>query len=206
MRRRHAADVDDLLCRVVDDDWYVKILKFKLGAEGQRTRPEKNMKVTMPLVPHPDVIEERLATFPLATFKVGEVVFLAGSRSDHLLFLKKGAVAVVKDGIEVARVTQRNAVFGELSVLLDQPHTADVRAVEASQFHVAGANLLVQDPFVHLYVTAILARRLNAANRFLVELKMQLAADQRGPVVEKTIKKMEGLLGQNSITDLALLT
>jgi CRP-like cAMP-binding protein len=38
-------------------------------------------------------------------------------------------------------------VFGELSVLLDQPHTADVRALEASQFYVAdAATLLRVDP------------------------------------------------------------
>jgi hypothetical protein len=35
-------------------------------------------------------------------------------------------------------------VFGELSVLLDQPHTADVRALEASQFHVADAADILQ--------------------------------------------------------------
>ena len=34
-------------------------------------------------------------------------------------------------------------MFGELSVLLDQPHTADVRARKASQFHVADAATLV---------------------------------------------------------------
>ena len=34
-------------------------------------------------------------------------------------------------------------MFGELSVLLDQPHTADVRARKASQFHVVDAATLV---------------------------------------------------------------
>jgi hypothetical protein len=33
-------------------------------------------------------------------------------------------------------------VFGELSVLLDQPHTADVRALEVSQFQRAPATKL----------------------------------------------------------------
>jgi CRP-like cAMP-binding protein len=163
------------------------------------------MEIAMPLIPHPDVIEERLAALPVATFQIGEAVFLAGSRTDQLLFLKKGAVAIVKDDVEIARVTQSNAVFGELSVLLDQPHTADVRAVATSQFHVASADLLAQDPFVLLYVTAILARRLNAANRVLVELKTQLKADQRG-LVEKTVETMEGILGPYGVTDLALLT
>jgi CRP-like cAMP-binding protein len=33
-------------------------------------------------------------------------------------------------------------VFGELSVLLDEPHTADVRALEVSQFQRAPATKL----------------------------------------------------------------
>ena len=98
----------------------------------------------MPLIPDPDLIEESLAALPLAKFQRGEVVLLAGSRSEQLLFLKTGTVAVVKDGIEIARVTESGAVFGELSVLLNQPHTADVRAVEPSQFHVARADILAR--------------------------------------------------------------
>jgi hypothetical protein len=35
-----------------------------------------------------------------------------------------GAVAVLRDGVEIAAVTEPGAVFGELSVLLDQPHAA----------------------------------------------------------------------------------
>jgi CRP/FNR family cyclic AMP-dependent transcriptional regulator len=52
-----------------------------------------------------------------------------------------------KNGVEIATVTEPGAVFGELSVLLDQPHTADVRALEASQFYVADAATLLRiDP------------------------------------------------------------
>ena len=63
------------------------------------------------------------------------------------MIVSAGAVAVVKEGVEIAGVTEPGAVFGELSVLLDQPHTADVRALEASQFHVAdAATILRVDP------------------------------------------------------------
>jgi hypothetical protein len=45
------------------------------------------------------------------------------------------------------RPRSRGAVFGELSALLDQPHTTDVHAIEPSQFHVADAvTLLTHDP------------------------------------------------------------
>ena len=51
----------------------------------------------------------------------------AGSRSGRLLILRNGAVAIIKDAIEIAKVAEPGAVFGELSALLDQPHTAGVR-------------------------------------------------------------------------------
>ena len=40
----------------------------------------------------------------------------------------------MKDETEIATVAEPGAVFGELSILLDQPHTADVLALETSQF------------------------------------------------------------------------
>src|SRR5215469_7814279 len=95
--------------------------------------------VSMPLIPDMAVFQRKLATLPLATYQAGETVLSAASTTGRLLILKEGAVAVVKEGVEIARVTEPGAVFGELSVLLDQPHTADVRALEASQFHVADA-------------------------------------------------------------------
>lgn len=159
----------------------------------------------MLLIPHTEVIQERLDALPLITFQPGEAVLLAGSRTDRLLFLSKGTVAIIRDAVEIARVTQTNAVFGELSALLNQPHTADVRAVETSLFRVVSAEVLAENPFVLLYVTSILARRLHAANRVLVELKSQLQSGKPSSVFGETIEKIEGLLGASG-TNLALLT
>lgn len=160
----------------------------------------------MPLIPHAEVIQERLDALPLVTFAAGATVFLAGSRTDRLLFLKKGSVVVIKDGAEIARVTQPRAVFGELAVLLNQPHTADVRALETSQFHVADPDVLANDPFVLIYVSAVLARRLDAANRSLVDLKTQLQDGRAGDAVAKAIENIETLLGPSHNTARALLT
>jgi CRP/FNR family transcriptional regulator, cyclic AMP receptor protein len=150
----------------------------------------------MSLIPDATTFQKKLAKLPLATFQPGERVFTAGSRTDHLLILKKGSVAVLKDGIEIATVAEPGAVFGELAALLDRPHTADVHALETSEFHVAGATaLLVQDPVALLYIAAVVARRLDGANRALVELKGQLTAGQPRSVITKTVETMEGLLG-----------
>jgi CRP/FNR family cyclic AMP-dependent transcriptional regulator len=120
----------------------------------------------MPLIPDMAVFQRKLATLPLATYQPGETVLSAASTTGRLLILKEGVVAVVKEGVEIARGTEPGAVFGELSVLLDQPHTADVRALEASQFHIAdAATILRVDPIALLYVATILAQRLDSANR-----------------------------------------
>ena len=149
----------------------------------------------MPLIPDSAVFLKRIGALPLVTYQAGENVLTAGSRTGRVLILKKGAVVVVKETIEIAKVVEPGAVFGELSTLLDQPHSADVRALETSQFHVADADaLLVQDPLVLLYVAAVLARRLDAATQALIELKSQVQASQPGSEIGETIEKMEGLL------------
>ena len=143
----------------------------------------------------PEIWRLRLAALPLASFDAGETVFAEGTKTGRLLILKSGAVSIAKDGTEIARVDEPGAVFGELSALLDQPHGADVRALEASEFHVADATLLMQDPTALLYVTTILARRLDFANQAFLELRSQLEAGEPPGLIEQTIDKIEGLLG-----------
>jgi CRP-like cAMP-binding protein len=149
----------------------------------------------MPLIPDKAAFQNSLATLPLVTYPAGETVIADGSRTERLLILRKGTVAVVKEDTEIAKVTEPGAVFGELSVLLDQPHTAEVRALEISRFHVANATtLFAQDPIAVLYVAAVLARRLDGANHALIQLKSQLQAGQPNSVVAETVSKIEGLL------------
>jgi CRP-like cAMP-binding protein len=158
----------------------------------------------MTLNPGIAVFQKSLAALPLATYQPGETLLTAGSKTGILLILKKGAVAVIKGGIEMAKVTEPGTVFGELSALLDQPHTADVRALETSQFHVANAHaLLVRNPVALLYVAAVLARRFDAANRTLIELKSQIQVGQPRSAIDKTVEKMEELLDSSgaSLTD-----
>jgi CRP-like cAMP-binding protein len=149
-----------------------------------------------------------LALLPLANYRAGETVLTAGSKSRRLLILKSGAVVILKDSIEIARVDEPDAVFGELSALLDLPHTVDVRALEDSQFHVADAALLGNNSVALLHVARILARRLVAANNCFVELKRQLQAGQSSSTLSKTLGKIEEILRSRryQFRDLTLLT
>ena len=142
---------------------------------------QKGKRPMPSLIPDFATLEGRLAGLPVVKHRAREVVLTAGSKTGGLLFLRSGTVEVVKDGVQIASVNAPGAVFGEQAVLLDQPHTADVRTLEQSEFYVADA-------------PAILARRLDAANRWLVAVKRQLQTGEPPSVIGKAVEKVEELL------------
>ena len=138
--------------------------------------------------------EKILSGLPLTTYRVGDTVLSDGSKSDQLLILKSGEVAVLKNSAVLARVDQAGAVFGELAALLDQPHGADVRALQDSQFHVADAELLEKDLIAVIHVARILARRLVAANGGLVALKNEIETGPSPSAAREVLAQMEKIL------------
>ena len=147
------------------------------------------------LVPNAAALERRLAGLPVIKHPARQVVLGAGSKTGRLFFLINGAVEVIKDGVSIANVSTPGSVFGEQAVLLDQPHSADVRTLEQSEFYVADAQaMLAGDPTVALYVAAILARRLDAANRSLIEVKQQIESGEPLAVIGRSVEKMEEAL------------
>ena len=110
------------------------------------------------------------------------------------MVLTKGAVEILRDGIQLARVSDEGAVFGELAALLNKPHTADVRALVQCEFSVADAATLLNDsPTTLLYVAALLARRLDSANTALLEVKRQLRAGRSHIEIAASVADVEEL-------------
>jgi CRP-like cAMP-binding protein len=159
------------------------------------------------LVPDVAAFERRLAGLPVVRHAASEVVLTAGSKTGRLLFLRSGAVEVIKDGVKIANVSAPGSVFGDQAVLLDQPHSADVRTLEKSEFFVADARaILAGDPTVAIYVAAILARRLDAANQSLIEVKRQLKAGEAPSVISRTVEKVEEVLNYSGDASLVFGT
>jgi CRP-like cAMP-binding protein len=125
---------------------------------------EQKIHRTTPLNSEELTSQNSIATLPLVTYQAGETVIADGSRTARVLILTKGAVAIVKEDTEIAKVTAPGAVFGELSVLLNQPNKLEVRALETSQFQVADAAVLLRQNPIAIHVAMALARQLDNAN------------------------------------------
>ncbi len=105
----------------------------------------------------------------------GDVLLREGERSGKLYVLAEGTLEVFRGEVEIAHVAEPGAVFGEMSVLLDLPHTASVRAVTPAKLYVIenASEFLREKPGVALPIASLLARRLQNANNYLVNLKLQ---------------------------------
>jgi CRP-like cAMP-binding protein len=107
----------------------------------------------------------------------GTLILHEGSTTGHLFVLIEGKLEVVKGDTVVASIVEPGAVVGEMSVLLDQPHTATVRAASNStiyEFSDAGSFLRDQ-PAVALLIAQLLAQRLNVATTYLADVMHQYA-------------------------------
>jgi CRP/FNR family transcriptional regulator, cyclic AMP receptor protein len=107
----------------------------------------------------------------------GTLVLHEGGTTGHLYVLIEGRLEVIKGDTVVAVIAEPGAVVGEMSVLLDQPHTATVRAAAGSivyEFDDAAAFLRDQ-PAVALLIARLLAQRLNVATTYLADIMRQYA-------------------------------
>ena len=107
----------------------------------------------------------------------GTVLLAEGTTSGRIYVLDEGTLEVARGETQVARVSEKGSIFGEMSLLLETPHTATVRALTPAVLHefTDGAQFLRADPETALLIARLLARRLHSATTYLVDLKRQYA-------------------------------
>ena len=101
----------------------------------------------------------------------GMALIEQGGRTGQLYVLKQGELEVVRDGTLVTTLSTPGAVIGEMSVLLDVPQTATVRALtEVDYFVIDNAiEVLRTHPDWLLQIARLLAQRVNATTALLTE-------------------------------------
>jgi CRP/FNR family cyclic AMP-dependent transcriptional regulator len=111
------------------------------------------------------------------TFESGEMILPEGVTSGKLYVLKEGQVEVQRRDTQVTLVDEPGSVFGEMSVLLDQPTSAVVRALSSVQAYeiTEAMAFLMSKPEIAIHIATLLARRLYYTTAYLVDLQQQAA-------------------------------
>ena len=137
-------------------------------------------------------IEKSLKEFPLISLTAGEYLLKESEKTDSIYFLLEGSVKVTKDGYDVAVVSDKGAVFGEMSILLDNDHSASVQCVEDSKFyHIAHPRKYLEDhPRVIWHIAQILGLRLFNLNQYLVDVRSQYEGHDHLNMVDEVLETL----------------
>jgi CRP/FNR family transcriptional regulator, cyclic AMP receptor protein len=155
-------------------------------------------------------ILDSCAGVPRQEFPAGTVLLSEGDTSGRLYVLASGSVEVLRGDTQVTIISDPGAVFGEMSVLLNRPHTATVRALSpVGVFMFEDAqSFLKSNPEIAFLLAKLLAERLNGATAYLVDLKRQFEGHGNhlgmvGEILESLIHQQhqEFTLGPERETD-----
>ncbi len=109
---------------------------------------------------------------PVQTYEPGTVLFVEGKKSGALCILVDGEVEILKGDFQVNTVKEAGAFFGEMSILLNVPHTATVRALTSCRVHMIhdGDAFLRANKEVAYDFLKVIAERLYSVTTYLTDL------------------------------------
>jgi CRP/FNR family transcriptional regulator, cyclic AMP receptor protein len=111
------------------------------------------------------------------SFKPGDMLIKEGGQDGRLYVLIEGQVEVMRKDTQVSYIDEPGSIFGEMSVLLDMPYSATVKALSDTRAYVIddAIKFLMSDPAIAIDVASLLARRLYYTTSYLVDLQQQAA-------------------------------
>ncbi len=107
----------------------------------------------------------------------GTILLPEGGNTGKLFVLAEGAVEISRNGTVFAASDDPGAIFGEMAVLLNLPHTATVKTTRQSVVYEIpdATSFMESDPAIALMIAKTLAQRLYTSTTYLVDLKKQYA-------------------------------
>ncbi|HEY0920793.1 Crp/Fnr family transcriptional regulator [Devosia sp.] len=111
------------------------------------------------------------------TFQPGTLLIEEGGTEGRLFVLIDGQVEVLRKETQVSYIDEPGSLFGEMSVLLDMPYSATVKALSTVRAYVIedAIGFFQSRPEIAIYVATLLARRLYYTTSYLVDLQQQAA-------------------------------
>jgi CRP/FNR family transcriptional regulator, cyclic AMP receptor protein len=141
--------------------------------DNARVNPHKGAAMSPSMT---DQFLESVSHLPEKQVGAGQEILRQGERRGQLWVLLEGSVEIVKNGTPICTVSERGAIFGELSVLLRTYQLATVRAEVDSRFHVIedAATYLADNTPATFVLARMLARRLALLDSHFSQVKKEL--------------------------------
>lgn len=137
-------------------------------------------------------IETSLEHFPLVSLTAGEYLLTQDNKTDGIYFLSEGSVRVTRHGHDVAVISDKGAVFGDICILLGIEHSASVQCLENSKFYYIEhpRKYLEKHPEVIWHIAQILALRLFNLTQYLVDVKNQYEGHDHLGMVDDVLETL----------------
>jgi CRP-like cAMP-binding protein len=137
-------------------------------------------------------ILDLISGHPVEHFQPGDILIEQRHHSGRILVLLEGAVEVLRDGVRVGKASEAGACFGEMSALLDRAHTATVRALLPCSVAIIDnpRDFLKGSSAASLHIAELLARRLDALNKYLIDVKRQYEGHDHIGMVDEVIETL----------------
>jgi len=129
-------------------------------------------------------ILDHLIELPREVFAAGEYILKQGDQKDEILILDKGVAEVSFESTVIATISTQGAILGEIGVLLNQGHSADVVAVEDCSFHVIreASKAMAKNAELGSEISRVLARRLASVSESLASMSKEKTLEEVGDV------------------------
>ena len=122
-------------------------------------------------------------------FPAGHVLVPQGDKLGRLFVLREGEVEIERDGTYINSTSQPGSIFGEMSLLLDSPHSATVRAVTDIQVFVIedALQVLEANPAWTLQIARLLAQRVDATTKMLARSSQEDLAERQRLILPQNV-------------------
>ena len=121
----------------------------------------------------------------LISFSQGEPIFTEREPGNNKMYLiEKGRVEVSQGGMVIARLGVGQPIIGEMSLLLNEPRSATVKALNSVELlEITGENfgeIIAERPGLNRTIKKSLVQRLEATTRALAEARGEILPKQPG--------------------------
>ena len=96
-------------------------------------------------------------------YKKGEIIISEGEPKGSIFILVEGSVGIYKNNVKISDFNLRGTVFGEMSLFLNKPRTATIKATEdayVAEINTDIDNLFKNNPDVAKKIIINLSERL----------------------------------------------